>query len=58
MIGRIEITYDDGMVATFTKQGDGSWIQNIDGDFAITDYDPPNVLRVLSAGLGTRKIAL
>ena len=52
----ITIVYEDGLVGLFTRQPDGSWIQHIDG-LRVTKYDGPNVMRVLSAAVGTREIA-
>jgi len=53
---RITISYDDGTVGEFTRQPDGSWHQVLDG-LRITDYDPPNVMRVLANAVGTSEVA-
>jgi hypothetical protein len=59
---RIEVTYEDGTVSTFTRDSAavprGEWVLNHGGlPLAVTGYDPPNVLRVLSNALGTKEIA-
>lgn len=58
---KIEITYDDGLHGTFHKNPDGSWTQALTGLAetmpSVTGYDGPNVMRVLSAAVGTKEIA-
>jgi hypothetical protein len=59
---RIEVTYEDGTVSTFTRDSAavprGEWVLNHGGlPLTVVGYDPPNVLRVLSNALGTREIA-
>ena len=56
MAMRITVEWGDGDVGRFERQPDGSWVQHIAG-LAVTDYDGPNVLRVLATAVGTKEIA-
>lgn len=53
---KITIEWDEGETGVFHRQDDGSWHQHI-GGMAVTGYDPSNVMRVLSAAVGTKEIA-
>lgn len=55
---RITVVYDDGMESTFIRQPDGSWVLYIkDLPVRVTEYDEPNVLRVIGNALGTHEVA-
>lgn len=55
---KIAITYDDGLIGTFTRQHDGTWTQTgLGAGLAITGYEPKDVMRVLANATETEEIA-
>jgi hypothetical protein len=55
---RITVLYDDGMESTFIRRPDGSWTLDIkDLPVRISEYDGPNILRVIGNALGTHEVA-
>jgi hypothetical protein len=55
---KITVEYEDGLVGVFERQPDDTWHQTgLDAHLRITDYDGPNVMRVLANGIGTREVA-
>jgi hypothetical protein len=54
----INIVYEDGMESTFIRRPDGSWVLDIKGlSVRVTEYDGPNILRVIGNALGTHEVA-